>query len=274
MSHSIPPANQGQMPPGWGPPPAAAQPARSSGRSAGGVVLCVLGALLLLGGSALAAHAYSNSRQTIANARYGLTLWKDEPVDRLFPKTIGGRADMLSGATDPKYAMWERLGISEETSCAKALDGSIGKTAKRLGCKAVLRATYVDPTVNTLATVALVVLPPEESRRVELMEFFEDHQNEEPGVRALPVPGTAAANWSDARRSAADLTPTDGEYLPYALAVTTGSVDGRVAGWLPGKWGEDDDTGLFDRKAMAGTAHDVARLFEGHIDDLRLEGVK
>jgi hypothetical protein len=261
-----------------GPPPVSPQGPNGGGRTARtviGSVLGIFGVLVLAGGGLLAGHAYSNSQQTIANPSYGLDLWRDEPVDRIYPETIGGRDNRLGDLINPKHAKWHRLGISPDTSCEKGLTGETLKAANRLGCKAVLRATYVDPTAKTLATVAIIVLPTGESKKAELAEFFEDQEGHEGAVKPLPVAGTPAAGWNRERRSGAGLKAAYGEHLPYAVAATTGAVDSKVvAGDLPGDWGSGELGVMTDRGSWHDTARDVVDTFEAQITDLQLEGAK
>ncbi|MFE9441484.1 hypothetical protein ACFYO2_21295 [Streptomyces sp. NPDC006602] len=233
-----------------------------------GSILCFFGVLGLVGGGALVANEYSNGQQTIANVEYGEVIWSDEPAESIFPDTVGG-----GDFANPKYASWRRLGISPDTSCSRGLTGKTLAIAERVGCKAVLRATYVDPTGDMLATVALVVLPEDGSKRQELAEAYGDLEAEGT-VAPLPVPGTLAAGWKGDGRSGVALRTTGGEHLPYAVAVTTGAVDGRrVAGNLPGAWGDELDVSE-DRASWFGEAEILASLFQSHMDYLQLGGTR
>ncbi|WP_327353055.1 hypothetical protein [Streptomyces sp. NBC_01304] len=236
-----------------------------------GSLLGLFGVLVLAGGGALAAHAYSNSQQPLANPEYGEAVWSDESPDRVFPATIGNRDSRIGDLTNPKYAMWHRLGISPDTTCDKGLDGQTLKSAQELGCKAVLRATYVDPSGNMVATVAIVVLPGAETKKQQLAQAFEDLGGNAGAVVPFSVPGTLAAHWKDGRNGAALEAPT-AEHLPYAVAATTGSVDGRIAATLPGEWGDDDDEIHADRTSYFAEAELLTRMFKNHLEDLQLSG--
>ncbi|MFE5919963.1 hypothetical protein [Streptomyces sp. NPDC056468] len=238
-----------------------------------GSLLGLFGVLALVGGGALAAHAYSNSQQTLANPEYGEAIWSDEPADSIFPDTIGGRDGRLGDLTNPKYAYWRRLGISPETSCGKGLTAKTLASAERLGCKAVLRATYIDPTGDVVATIALVVLPGGISKKVELAQAFEGMENEG-AVAPLAVPGTPAAEWKKFGRNGSALEATAGEHLPYAVAATVGAVNGRLAGNLPGDWAEDEAEVMTDRESWYAEAEILVRMFELHVDDLQLGGAE
>ncbi len=261
-------------PGGWPIGPPGPPPPGSGGRSVRvvfGVLLVLAGTLALVGGGAVAMHAYSNSQQTIANPAYGPVLWRDEPADHLFPDHLGRKDGRAGDVTKPKNASWHRLGISPDTSCDKGLTATVKRAANRLGCKAVLRATYIDPTGNTVATVVLIVLPEGESKKKELEDFFLEQDGQAGTVNPLPVPGTLAAGWKADKRNGAGLSQTGGENLPYAIAATTGAADGRVAGDMPDA---DDLDVTSDRESWHGIAGNVVELFRIHIDELQKAGAE
>ncbi|MDX3225597.1 hypothetical protein [Streptomyces sp. ME19-01-6] len=231
-----------------------------------GSFLAVLGVLLLIGGGALTAHTYSNYRQELPNYAYGKVMWRDEPVDKVFPATLGGSGGYNGGLYDRKQAVWNRVGISPETDCDKGLTRATLKAAKANGCKAVLRATYVDSTGNMVATVALVVLP-EGGPKEKVVTAYEDKRETEGAVAPYAVPGTLAAKWKD--RNGAYVTAAYGENLPYVLGASIGSADGYVAGVLPGEWGEygGNDT---DLESWHANAEDLVGLFRAHIDRMQM----
>ncbi|MER7379981.1 hypothetical protein [Streptomyces lanatus] len=237
-----------------------------SGRKVIGSLLAVFGVLGMLGGGALTAHAYSNAGQEIPNDEYGSVMWRDEPVDSVFPVTLGGRGGYNGGLYDPKQAIWHRVGISPETECDKGLTRYTLKAANDNGCKAVLRATYVDPTANMVATVAVVVLPegPESGPREKVYSAYQNHLYDDGVVAPYAVPGTLAAKWK--HRNGSALAPVGGENMPYVVAASVGSVDGYVAGDLPGEWSDDSDT---DRESWSANAEDLVTLFRAHMDRLQ-----
>ncbi|WP_239501993.1 hypothetical protein [Streptomyces qinglanensis] len=261
----------GGMQPGMPLPP----PKKNTGRTCLTAFLGVVGALALLAGGALAAHTVSNAQQDVANrSGYGPVMWRNERVDKLFPKTLGPRTDAQSGADDPKSAEWHRLGISEKTGCADALTGTLADEAEKRGCKAVLRATYADPTGNVVATVALIVLPEAADPEEGMGTFFDaekDKRTESHGVKALPVPDTVAADWKDSRRNGSDGVQATGLHLPYALAASAGSADGRKAGRLPGQWGRTELDAKSDRMPWREAAQTLAHDLDLHLADLLLE---
>ncbi|MEU1254404.1 hypothetical protein ABZ445_14085 [Streptomyces chartreusis] len=234
-----------------------------------GSLLTVFGVLGMLGGGALAAHAYSNSQQSIPNSAYGPVLWRNETTARLFPETVGEPPNYKYDASDKGIAQWARMGVSQETSCEKGLSGKTLETAQQHGCKAVLRATYVDLTGEMVATVAVVVLS-EGSDSLAMGEYFDDQEHADvPDAAVVPfaVPDTLAAKWKGERRNGMGGTALGADGFPYAVAVTTGAVDGRTSGNLPGEFGSygaNDE----DRKAWMDAANAFSDAFHTHLGNL------
>ncbi|MFF4359601.1 hypothetical protein [Streptomyces sp. NPDC001604] len=232
--------------------------------------MTVFGLLGMLGGGALAAHAYSNSQQSIPNSAYGAVVWRNEPAEKLFPATIGDPPNYTYKASDKKIAQWSRMGISQDTSCAKGLSGKTKETAKRLGCQAVLRATYVDLTGDMVATVAIIVLPTGTTGAQKMGEFLDGQEHEDvPDAAVVPlaVPGTLAAKWQENRRNGMGGDGLGDDTFPYAVAVTTGAVDGRTSGNLPGDFGSyaaDDE----DKIPWMDAAHALSEMVYNNIGNL------
>ncbi|WP_330343289.1 hypothetical protein [Streptomyces sp. NBC_00557] len=234
-------------------------------------MLGVFGVLGMLGGGALAAHAYSNSQQSMPNNEaYGPVLWRNETVDRLFPSTIGV-PHYADQASDKKVAQWSRMGVSQDTSCSQGLSGQTKQTAQRLGCEAVLRATYVDLSGEMVATVAIIVLPKDSTAAQEMGNYLADQSTaDHPSAAVVPltVPGTLAAKWQADKRNGMGGTAIGGN-LPYAIAVTTGAVDGRTSGDLPGHFGaysantEDRQPWMDEAKALSQTFYTQIQNLEG-----------
>ncbi|MEV1084371.1 hypothetical protein AB0I98_40235 [Streptomyces sp. NPDC050211] len=225
----------------------------------------MFGVLGMLGGGALATHAYGNSQQDVRNSAYGAVLWRNEAADTLFPATIG---DEAYEAADKKIAQWNRMGISQDTSCAKGLSGNTKETAQKLGCEAVLRATYVDLTGEMVATVAIIVLPKGGTGAEEMGEYLSDQESEvvpDGAVVPYAVPGTLAAKWQENRRNGmGGARSMGGATFPYAVAVTTGAVDGRTSGNLPGEFGRYGGNGD-DKIPWMDAAHALSQTFSNHL---------
>lgn len=150
--------------------------------------------------------------------------WQAWPADRIFP----GRIPYSPAGDHSEYA--SRTGIVPDTGCAQAVDEEIAATIARHGCRAVLRATYVDQLQGVVITVGVVAFPdpwkadrahkelpgsqgPGESRTVR------------PALHAAGFPGTASAKFTDEARQ--DRTIDRGG--PYVVLTTSGQADGRPA---------------------------------------------
>ncbi|QWA24435.1 hypothetical protein [Streptomyces osmaniensis] len=200
---------------------------------------------------------------------YGPVLWRNETAGELFPATVGDPPNSEYEASDEKIAQWRRMGISQETSCSKGLSGETKKTAQQLGCEAVVRATYVDLTGEMVATVAIIVLPKSATDAQEMGEYLQGQSGEEfPEGAVVPfkVAGTLAAKWDESRRNGMGGAGLGGN-LPYAVAVTTGAVDGRGAGALPDEFGEYG-ADVEDRRPWMNAAEALSKSFHVHITRL------
>lgn len=249
---------------------------KSTGRTCLTVFMSVVGGLALLVGSGMSVNTFLNANLDITNHdEYGPVMWRNEPAEKVFPKTLGGKENPQDSPTRAKNAQWHRMGISQDTDCGKAVGGSTGAKLREMGCKSALRATYVDPTGNTVATVALAVMPKAYSVREEMTLFFDGLHEEDQSrldVRALAVKDTSAARWSDAYRSGSGgmmATTTD---LPYALVASAGAVDGRKAGNLPGQWGRGNLDTKTDRAPWHAAADSLTKYLSMHLTDLLLKG--
>ncbi|OEU87196.1 hypothetical protein DB35_27300 [Streptomyces abyssalis] len=251
------------MPPGE--IPVGLQQKNSAGRKVLCVLLSVVGGLALLGGGGLVANTLSNANQVITNrSGYGPVMWRNERADKLFPKSLGGsKSEPQASATDPKHAAWNRVGIAQKTGCADGLSGDLADEVRKRGCKAVLRSTYVDPTGNFVATVALIVRAEGDDEDESLRRFFDSGKH---GVKAFAVDGTIAADWKDQNRNGSGGVQETGLYLPYDIAVTAGSVDGRKSGRLPAEW--HNSNGKWDATPWREAAKALADTVSLHLDQL------
>lgn len=256
------------------PPPRSGAPLQLPKKSGTGLgclaaVLGVFGVLGMLGGGFLVSHAYSNHSQVISNGgEYGPTMWRNEPADAFFPEVLAPVNSVTEN--DPKRATWHRLGISQDTGCEDGLNKVTAAAVKDLDCEAVLRATYVDPTGNTMGTVSVIVLPEGESAQMtEFLEKDADKLDPEVGAKPYAVPGTVAAKWSGARSNGGAGLNVGG--MPYVLVASTGAVDGRKAGELPGEWGSHSWSAGDDKAPWRGAAKALCDDMEVHLMNLLRE---
>ncbi|MEO3827385.1 hypothetical protein [Actinomadura sp. B10D3] len=231
------------------------------------------GAMVLLAATALGVVGYS-ARGEKVNPAYGQAMWKEVAVDTFFPATIQHKREPGSHVGG-KEASWYRVAIAPDGSCGAGLSKRSEDLAAEAGCEAAPRATYVDASGNIVATVAVVVLKPGgdvDSRSVELAESLKGITNEFALVHALPAPGTPAARWNDEARNGAHAGEVASAEVPYVIAATTGSVDGRRAAKLPPPW--SDDSPRHDRLPWTEAAEALASEVGLWLTDLALKGAK
>ncbi|WP_030173186.1 hypothetical protein [Spirillospora albida] len=146
------------------------------------------------------------------NARY-----RNWPAGRIFPERLPYTAPHGSAETA------RRVGIGPGTPCDEAVDGALGASLTSRGCRAALRATYLDQPQGLAVTVAVLAFPDDRSAHAAAAWFSVPRPR--PGVRALPFPGSVAARFGDASRQAAAMARRG----PYIVAATVGYADGRPA---------------------------------------------
>jgi hypothetical protein len=145
--------------------------------------------------------------------------WRSWPAGRVFPAVLGYATPLLTQESA------RRVGIAPQTACPAGLDAAVRGLAARDGCRAVVRATYVDQLQGVVYTIGVVAFA---SPRAAA-GFERGLPRGRPGVtglRALAFPGTASAAFSDAARQAS----TARSQGPYVLLTTAGYADGRPAG--------------------------------------------
>ena len=144
--------------------------------------------------------------------------WERLPRGDIFPATF--RYPTGLGTTETAT----RLSIGAGDSCPEALDPSLYREAQVLGCVAALRASYADELGGTVYTVGVLAFSSNEmaavfSRSVPLGKYPAT------GLRALALPGTAAALFTDQARQYLAMQVTG----PYVVLAVAGYSDGRPA---------------------------------------------
>ncbi|TDD32845.1 hypothetical protein E1287_21240 [Actinomadura sp. KC06] len=150
--------------------------------------------------------------------------WQAWPAGRIFPEQVSYRPQ--TGHSE--YAT--RMGIVPDTACAQAVDEEIARTIGRHGCRAVLRATYVDQLQGIVVTVGVVAFPDpwkadKAYRELPGSQRLDGRGTVRPALHAAPFPGTASARFNDEARQ--DRTIDRGG--PYVVLTTSGQTDGRPA---------------------------------------------
>ena len=170
--------------------------------------------------------------------------WRTTPAGKLFPAEVayrlpGTALNSVSGIE----LMATRLGIARQEGCAAAADRAAAQILGRLGCTAMLRATYADPTDSMVVTVGVAVLPDKAAASAAAGDLsaagsvaagtspargsaaggsvasgsVASGSQLRPGIRPAAFPGTLAAGFGGAQRQLSWDT-SDGPYLIMAAA--------------------------------------------------------
>jgi hypothetical protein len=144
--------------------------------------------------------------------------WRSWPAGRIFPAALGYRTTLRGQETA------RRVGISPDSHCAGALDAALAGPAREEGCRAALRASYVDGLDGVVYTTGVLAFP----GRAQAAAFTRRLPSSRPpaaALRALAFPGTASARFTGTARQIATARQ-DG---PYVLLTVAGYADGRPA---------------------------------------------
>ncbi|MFB4310496.1 hypothetical protein [Actinomadura sp. GTD37] len=209
--------------PGTGPEPACGDPSdgwRVSRRTAALVAASACATVLVVAGVRLSAELTRGptpAERAAATAAELSGRYRTWPAGRVFPAEL----PYTLGQSSPETA--RRVGIGTDTRCETAADDPLAGSLTARGCRAVLRATYLDQAQGLAVTVGVAVFPDERSAR-EAVAWFPDGAPR-PGLRALPFAGSVAARFGDAARQASAAAQRG----PYVVAATAGYADGRPA---------------------------------------------
>lgn len=144
--------------------------------------------------------------------------WERLTLGQIFLPSVGYTSGQLTSETAA------RLGISAGDSCDEALDDTLQSAAQRLGCVAALQASYADELRGIVVTVGVVVFP-DSGAAHEFAAYVPKGGLPAAGLRALALPGTAAAPFADSARQASAVQVTG----PYVVLAVAGYADGRPA---------------------------------------------
>ena len=174
-------------------------------------------------GAGIRAHAELTRKPTASELSTAAALeiasrWQRWPAGQIFPAHLAFISDLLTQETAG------RAGIAPGDGCAAALDIPVAVTARRYGCRAALRASYVDQLGGIVYTIGVLAFP---GPRAALGFTLHNDPGRSPvtGLHALAFSGTSAAAFTDAARQAASARQ-DG---PYVILTVSGYVDGRSA---------------------------------------------
>ncbi|GIH65608.1 hypothetical protein [Microbispora siamensis] len=144
--------------------------------------------------------------------------WERWPAGRIFPATLAYTSEQ--GARESA----RRVGISSRTDCRSAVDAAIAGQMKDAGCRAILRATYLDALQGIVVTIGVAVFP-DELRARSAIPIFPGVNSAAPGLRPLAFPGTVTDRFTASGRQSLILRLAG----PYLVMTTAGQVDGRPA---------------------------------------------
>jgi hypothetical protein len=160
--------------------------------------------------------------------------WQRLTAGQIFPASIGYQlsATVLQDA-EPLNLSARRVAIAPQSGCgAGATTSAAAAVLRRYGCKAVLRATYVDATWSYVMTVGVAVLPSaaaaaQASRGLSQTQLTAADQSAvgklAAGILVVKYRGAAAAMYDYSRQVSASF-PTDG---PYVVMYAAGYADSR-----------------------------------------------
>lgn len=170
--------------------------------------------------------------------------WRSWPAGRIFPAGLGYLTSLQTTETA------RRAGISAGSGCRSAIVATAGRQALQDGCRAALRATYADQLQGVVYTIGVFAFASPRGAAAFLRALAADPSGgtassrpagrfhlsgaaavlateKSPwyGLRALAVPGTAGARFSNAARQ----VMTGRQQGPYVALVVAGYADGRPA---------------------------------------------
>ena len=161
--------------------------------------------------------------------------WQTMPAGQIFPASVSYQlpANLLQGATPLDLDAFRVSIAPQESDCVKAVtSAAVGAVLRRNGCKAVLRATYVDATRSYVMTVGVAVLPTEaaaasaDSRlsqaRLAVARDPVGAGRLSAGVLVVRFRGAAARQYDYNRQISASFTAG-----PYVIMYAAGYSDNR-----------------------------------------------
>ncbi|MDB1089002.1 hypothetical protein PJ985_15685 [Streptomyces sp. ACA25] len=191
-------------------------------------VVCLVLGTGLLGGAAVGTWlAGGGTGRPAAESPYreGRELWRELPVDELFPSELTGEGTG-PGSADRR---WIRVAVAPDSDCENAFDARLYEILAPAGCHRLLRASYSDETETSVTTVGLLFTEAEqEDMRALRSRFTDGGLDERPDLLPLPyaAPGTVAAGFGPQQRATWTLRVlTD---VPVVVYSVTGFADGRT----------------------------------------------
>ena len=160
--------------------------------------------------------------------------WQQLPAGQIFPASVRYQlsAGVLQDGTGLSLDAL-RIGIAPQAGCGAGVTTStVAAVLRREGCKAVLRATYVDSTSSYVTTVGVAVLPSDAEASQAYRSLSQpqlaaaghaETSRQAGGILVVRYHGTAAAMYDYSRQISATIAP-DG---PYLVMYAVGYADSR-----------------------------------------------
>jgi hypothetical protein len=143
--------------------------------------------------------------------------WQAWPVGHIFP----ARLRYTTSLHTAEHA--RRAGISPGHGCQAALAGAALAAARLQGCRAALRATYLDELQGVVYTAGVIAFP--DPRRAAAFDKAVGRDKLPAGLRAYRLARTGAGLFTEAARQ----TTMAKQAGPYVLLIVAGYADGRSA---------------------------------------------
>ena len=159
--------------------------------------------------------------------------WQQLPAGQIFPASVRYQLSnrVLQDAT-PLDLNALRIGIAPQSGCgADVTTSAAAAVLRRDGCRAVLRATYVDSTWSYVTTVGVAVLPSDAAARKASLSLSQPRLTAADNAKTDRLPagilvvryhGSAAAMFNYSRQISASFA--DG---PYLVMYAAGYADSR-----------------------------------------------
>ncbi|MFC9237701.1 hypothetical protein ACFTZK_14770 [Streptomyces decoyicus] len=206
-----------------------AAPSRRPGARVLAAAACLVLGIGLLGGAAaggwLTEKAVGAPPDAEAAFAKGHDVWRNTPVDTLFPRTVNGLGVGPGGAD----RTWTRIAVAPDSGCNGAFDPKLAGALAPAGCVRLLRATYIDATRSGFITVGAQITKADQAGMMALNTRF---STKNLGIRTdlMPLPyaakGTLAADFGRAQRASWTVRVlTD---LPAVVFAVSGFADGRT----------------------------------------------
>jgi hypothetical protein len=197
---------------------------RAGSRSSAAPTFAAITCLVVAVAAGIAAHTLAVRKPTAAQRAAAAATavadrWRTWPAGRIFPAKLSYTTSLLT------TEIATRVGISSESRCATAIDGSEARLTTSDHCQAVLRATYLDQLQGVVYTVGVLAFP---SPHLAAAFSLAVHRSAAASgtLRPFAMPGTASALFSAKARQASTGTH-DG---PFVVLTSAGYADGEPAG--------------------------------------------